>query len=181
SHAVTLAMSSEVLVGLAVTSHNNGALNTAIFDNVGLAVLPLGTSSWNSFQNTWFSAGQLANASLSAPDADPNHDGLANFFAYTSGISPWLRATTENGVYPIVGIQDGFLSITYTRLRRRFDFECIGEVSSDLRTWNSGAGFTIETKAVPLDDIREQVTVRDAAPIFGVDQRFMRLRGTFLP
>jgi len=181
SHAVTLAMSSEVLVGLAVTSHNNGALNTAIFDNVGLAVLPLGTSSWNSFQNTWFSAGQLANASLSAPDADPNQDGMANVFAYTSGISPWLRATTENGVYPIVGIQDGFLSITYTRLRRRFDFECIGEVSSDLRTWNSGAGFTIETKVVPLDDIREQVTVRDAAPIFGVDQRFMRLRGTFLP
>jgi regulation of enolase protein 1 (concanavalin A-like superfamily) len=180
-HAVTVAMNPEVLVGLAVTSHNNGALNTAIFDNVSLAVLPPGTSSWNSFQNTWFSAGQLANASLSAPDADPNHDGLANVFAYTSGISPWLRATTENGGFPIVGIRNGFLSITYTRLRRRFDFECIGEVSSDLRTWNSGAGFTMETEVVPLDDIREQVTVRDAVPTDGVDQRFMRLRGTFMP
>ncbi len=181
SHAVALAINPEVLVGLAVTSHNNGVLNTALFDNVSLAVLPPGTSSWNSFQNTWFSAGQLANASLSAPDADPNHDGLANLFAYTSGISPWLRATTENGGFPIVGIQDGFLSITYTRLRRSFDFKCIGEVSSDLRTWNSGAGFTIETEVIPLDDIREQVTVRDAAAIFGADQRFMRLRGTFLP
>ena len=181
SHTVTLAMNSEVLVGLAVTSHNTGALNTAIFDNVSLAVLPPGTSSWNSFQNTWFSAGQLANASLSAPGADPNHDGLANVFAYTSGISPWLRATNENGVYPIVGIEDGYLSITYTRLRRRFDFECIGEVSSDLRTWNSGSGFTMETEVVPLDDIREQVTVRDALSTDGADQRFMRLRGTFLP
>jgi regulation of enolase protein 1 (concanavalin A-like superfamily) len=181
SHTVTLAMNSEVLVGLAVTSHNTGALNTAIFDNVSLAVLPPGTSSWNSFQNTWFSAGQLANASLSAPDADPNHDGLANVFAYTSGISPWLRATNENGVYPIVGIEDGYLSITYTRLRRRFDFECIGEVSSDLRTWNSGSGFTMETEVIPLDDIREQVTVRDALSTDGADQRFMRLRGTFLP
>lgn len=181
SHAVTVAMNSEVLVGLAVTSHNNGALNTAIFDNVSLAVLPPGTSSWNSFQNTWFSAGQLANPSLSAPDADPNHDGLANIFAYTSGISPWLRATTENGVFPIVGIQNGFLSITFTRLKRRFDFECIGEVSSDLRTWNSGAGFTTETEIVPLDDIREQVTVRNAVPTDDVDQRFMRLRGTFVP
>ena len=181
SHTVTIAMNPEVLVGLAVTSHNNGALNTAIFDNVSLAVLPPGTSSWNSFQNTWFSAGQLANASLSAPDADPNHDGLANVFAYTSGISPWLRATTENGGFPIVGIRNGYLSIIYTRLRRRFDFECIGEVSSDLRTWNSGAGFTMETEVVPLDAIREQVTVRDAAPISAADQRFMRLRGTFLP
>jgi regulation of enolase protein 1 (concanavalin A-like superfamily) len=181
THAVTLAMNSEILAGLAVTSHHNGALNTAIFDNVSLTVLPPGTSSWNSFQNTWFSAGQLANASLSAPDADPNHDGLANVFAYTSGISPWLRATTENGGFPIVGIQNGSLSITYSRLRRRFDFECIGEVSSDLRTWNSGAGFTLETEVIPLDEIREQVTVRDAAAISGVDQRFMRLRGTFLP
>jgi len=66
-------------------------------------------------------------------------------------------------------------------LRRRFDFACIGEVSSDLRTWNSGAGFTMETEVVPLDDIREQVTVRDALSTDGVDQRFMRLRGTFLP
>jgi hypothetical protein len=180
-HAVTVAMNSEVLVGLAVTSHNNGALNTAIFDKVSLAVLPPGTSSWNSFQNTWFSAGQLANASLSAPDADPNHDGLVNAFAYTSGISPWLRATTENGGYPIVGIQNGFLSITYTRLRRRFDFECISEVSHDLKTWNSGVGFTLESEVVPIDDIREQVTVRDAVPTDGVDQRFMRLRGTFMP
>ncbi len=181
SHTVTFAMNSEVLVGLAVTSHNNGALNTAIFDNVSLAVLPPGTSSLNSFQNTWFSAGQLANASLSAPDADPNHEGLANVFAYTSGISPWLRATTENGGFPIVGIRNGYLSITYTRLRQRFDFGCIGEVSSDLRTWNSGTGFTMETEVIPLDEIREQVTLRDAIPTDDVDQRFMRLRGTFLP
>lgn len=181
SHAVTLTMNSDVLVGLAVTSHNNDTLNTAIFDKVSLAVLPPGTSSWNSFQNTWFSAGQLANANLSAPDADANHDGLANLFAYTSGISPWLRATTGNGGFPIVGIQNGILSITYSRLRRRFDFECIGEVSSDLKTWNSGAGVTLETEVIPLDDVREQVTVRDAVPNDGVDQRFMRLRGTFLP
>jgi regulation of enolase protein 1 (concanavalin A-like superfamily) len=153
SHAVTVPMDPEVLVGLAVTSHNNGAINTAIVDNISLAELPPGTSSWNSFQNNWFSTGQLANASLSAPIADPNLDEMANVFTYTSETSPWLRAATENGGYPIVGIQDGFLSINYTRLRRSFDFKCIGE----------------------------QVTARDAVPTDGVDQRFMRLRGTFLP
>jgi hypothetical protein len=66
-------------------------------------------------------------------------------------------------------------------LRRRFDFECIGEVATGLRAWNSGAGFTVESEAIPLDEIRDQVTVRDAVPTDGVDQRFMRLRGTFLP
>lgn len=181
SHAVTLAMNSEILVGLAVTSHNNEALNTAIFDNVSLAALPPGTSSWSAFQNFRFTPEQLANAELSAPDADANQDGMANLFAYSSGISPWLKATPENGGYPVVGIQDGFLSITYTRLRQRFDFECIGEVSSDLRTWNSGAGFTMETEVAPLDDIREQVTVRDTIPHESVAQRFIRLRATYSP
>lgn len=176
-----MAMNSEVLVGLSVTSHNNAALNTAIFNNVSLAALPPGTSSWSVFQNIWFTPEQLVNANLSAPAADANADGLANVFAYTSGISPWLPATTDNGGLPIVCVQDGFLSITFTRLRQRFDFEFIGEVSSDLRTWNSGEGFTIETKIVPLDDIREQVTVRDTVPTDFVDQRFMRLRATHMP
>lgn len=181
SHAVTMAMDSEVLVGLAVTSHINGALNTAIFDNFSLTALPPGTSSWRTFQNIWFTPEQLVNANLSAPDADANADGMANLLAYASGVSPWLRATTDNGGVPIVGIRNGFLSITYTRLTQRFDVECIGEVSSDLRTWNSGEGFTIETEMIPLDDIREQVTVRDTVPTDLVDQRFMRLRATFAP
>jgi len=139
------------------------------------------TWSWNAFQKFWFNPTQTTNADVSAPTADANRDGLQNFFAYSSGISPWIQSTTENGGFPIVEIQSGFLTLTYTRLKQRFDFECVAEVSSDLTTWNSGAGFTMQTEVISLDDIREKVTVRDTVPTYSVNRRYMRLRGNFMP
>jgi regulation of enolase protein 1 (concanavalin A-like superfamily) len=177
NHAITLAMTSPVLLGLAVTSHRNDSLNTAAFDHVSVTALPPGTSSWSAFANLWFAAGQPG----SARGADANQDGLANFFAYSAGLSPWVQATPENGGSPVFGVRDGFLSVTFTRLRRRFDFDCVVEVSSDLVTWNSGPGFTVETGSAPLDDLREQVTFRDAFPIGEANRRFIRLRATMLP
>ena len=175
THAVTLGMTSAVLLGLTVTSHQNNALNTAVFDHVNVTSLPPGTSSWSAFQSLWFAAGEPN----SAPEADANKDDLPNLLAYSAGLSPWIRATPDNGGSPFFGIRDGFLAMTYTRLRHRFDFDCVVEVSGDLVTWNSGPGFTVESGIVPLDDIREQVTVRDAMPAGGSTQRFIRLRGIY--
>ena len=173
AHAVTLAMTSAVLLGLTVTSHRNDTLNTAAFDQVGVASLPVGTSSWSAYQSVWFAAGEPNNG----PGADANTDGLANLFAYGAGLSPWLQATPENGGLPFVGFHNGFLAMTYTRLRNRFDFDYVVEVSGDLVTWNSGPDATVETAVLPLDDLREQVTVRDALPTSAANQRFIRMRG----
>ena len=175
THAVTLGMTSAVLLGLTVTSHQNNALNTAVFDHVNVTSLPPGTSSWSAFQSLWLADGEPN----SAPEADANKDDLPNLLAYSAGLSPWIRATPDNGGSPFFGIRDGFLAMTYTRLRHRFDFDCVVEVSGDLVTWNSGPGFTVESGIVPLDDIREQVTVRDAMPAGGSTQRFIRLRGIY--
>lgn len=176
SHTMTLAMSANVWVGLAVTSHNNNVLNTASFDNLALAVLPPGSTSWSAFQNSWFTEAQLADTSLSALDADANGDGLPNLFSYAAGANPWLPATIENGLLPVVEIASGFLTITYTQLKYRFDFECVAEVSSDLMTWSSGEGHTLQTEVIELDETRERVTVRDLLAINSGARRFMRLR-----
>jgi regulation of enolase protein 1 (concanavalin A-like superfamily) len=175
AHAVTLAMTSAVLLGLTVTSHRNDTLNTATFNHVSVTSLPPGTSSWSAYQSVWFAAGEPH----SAPEADVNKDGLANLLAYSAGLSPWIRATPENGGSPFVGIHNGLLAMTYTRLRNRFDFDSVVEVSGDLVTWNSGPSFTVEIGIVPLDDVREQVTVRDAGPAGDSNQRFIRLRGIY--
>jgi hypothetical protein len=58
------------------------------------------------------------------------------------------------------------------------DLNYIVEVSSDLLTWQSGAGFTQEVSATGLDSVREQVVVADLTPLSTVTQRFMRLRVT---
>jgi hypothetical protein len=39
----------------------------------------------------------------------------------------------------------------------------------------------METGVVPLDDLREQVTVRETRPAGGAHRRFIRLRGTLAP
>lgn len=175
THAVTLAMTSTILIGLTVTSHRNDVLNTAAFDKVSVTGLAPGTSSWNAYQSIWFAAGQPDNS----PEADANADGLANLFAYGAGLSPWTQAKSENGGLPFFGSDNGCLAITYTRLRNRFDFDYVVEVSGDLVTWNSGPDFTVETIVVPLDDLREQVTVRDALPTSAANRRFIRLRGIY--
>jgi hypothetical protein len=64
-------------------------------------------------------------------------------------------------------------------LRNRFDFDSVVEVSGDLITWNSGPGLTVEAGIVPLDDLREQVTVRDVLPTSAANQRFIRMRGIY--
>ena len=69
-HAVILPMNSAVQIGLAVTSHKNDTLNTATFQNVDLIALPSGTSSWSSFQNRWFTAPQINDASLRSPKVE---------------------------------------------------------------------------------------------------------------
>jgi len=178
-HSVADSMSSGVLVGLIVTSHKNDTLNAALFQNVDLVALPTGTSSWSSFQNRWFTAPQINDASLSSPTADFNRDGFANLFSYGSGLSPLTSNSGISNPYPVILDSEGFLTITFPRLKNRLDFDFVVEVSSDLVTWNSGPVYTLETSVTPLDATREQVTVRDLTSMNASSRSFIRLKAIY--
>ena len=178
-HTVTFPMNAAVQVGLAVTSHKNDTLNTATFQNVDLIALPAGTSSWPAFQNHWLTAQQIADPQVSGPAADANSDGYANLLSYASGVNPMVSITGTSNPYPVVLDLGGFLSITYPRLKNRFDFDLVVEVSSDLVTWYSGPAHTLETSVTPLDATREQVTVRDRTSMDSSSRRFIRLKAVY--
>ena len=178
-HAVILQMNSAVQIGLAVTSHKNDTLNTTTFQNVDIIALPSGTSSWQAFQNHWFTAQQIAEVSVSSPTADANRDGCANLFSYGSGVSPLISTSGTSNLYPVILDSGGFLTITYPRLKNRLDFDFVVEVSSDLVTWNSGPVYTLETSVTPLDATREQATVRDRTSMNASSRRFIRLRAIY--
>ena len=178
-HAVIFQMNSAVQIGLAVTSHKNDTLNTTTFQNVDIIALPSGTSSWQAFQNHWFTAQQIAEVSVSSPTADVNRDGCANLFSYGSGVSPLISTSGTSNLYPVILDSGGFLTITYPRLKNRLDFDFVVEVSSDLVTWNSGPVYTLETSVTPLDATREQATVRDRTSMNASSRRFIRLRAIY--
>jgi regulation of enolase protein 1 (concanavalin A-like superfamily) len=178
-HAVIFQMNSAVQIGLAVTSHKNDTLNTTTFQNVDIIALPSGTSSWQAFQNHWFTAQQIAEVSVSSPTADANRDGCANLFSYGSGVSPLISTSGTSNLYPVILDSGGFLTITYPRLKNRLDFDFVVEVSSDLVTWNSGPAHTLETSVTPLDATREQVTVRDRTSMNASSRRFIRLKAIY--
>jgi hypothetical protein len=63
------------------------------------------------WQNTYFSAGQLANPAISGPNADPDHDGVSNTNEFLAGFNP-----TNAAAYPhIINIvkQGAGMNVTY--------------------------------------------------------------------
>ena len=63
------------------------------------------------WQNTYFTAGELADPTFSGPDVDPDHDGVSNTNEFLAGFNP-----TNNGAYPhIISIvkQGGGMNVTY--------------------------------------------------------------------
>lgn len=63
-----------------------------------------------------------------------------------------------------------YLTLTIPRRMRRTDTTYTVQVSGDLSTWNSGAGYT-----VVVQDTESQLVVRDAQPMSGAGKRFIRL------
>ena len=77
---------------------------------------------------------------------------------------------------PTASLDAGNLALTYIRRKNLSDLAFTIEVSDDLQTWSSGAGFTLQISTTSLDVEREQVVVRDLTPVENAPRRFFRLR-----
>ena len=92
---------------------------------------------------------------------------------YALGRNPATRADASQ--FPtstlVAGSGEQYLTLTVPRRNKRTDVQYIGEVSSDLAGWNSGAGHT-----VIVTDTETALVVRDAQPLIGSASRYMRLK-----
>lgn len=122
-----------------------------------------------------FSPAELADPSVSADLADPDHDRLANLMEYALGLNP----NTADASAFSSRIEGGFFTLTYTRAKAATDVALVLEQSDDLTLWQSAPG-TFEQVGCVDEGPVQRITVRLVAPPSSATASFVRLRVTNL-
>ncbi|HEV3273114.1 MAG TPA: Ig-like domain-containing protein [Candidatus Methylacidiphilales bacterium] len=164
------------------------SFGSSVYSNTLSVTTPTGSSSptsptsptssgFASWQTKYFTAAQLANSAISGPTANPYGSGVPNLLAYALQVNPATASPSD--VPTPVNNNDGHLAITYLQPASITDINYIVEVSTDMLTWNSGAGYTNVLSKVAGSG-GNTITVEDAFPTT-TPKRYMRLRVTQLP
>ena len=158
-----------------------GSTFSATFPSYSMTVIDLArpATPYTAWQNSHFTAAQLANPAVSGDLADPDGDGIVNLLEYALNLDPLSASrtglpgaatTTQNGATN--------LTLTYTKVKAATDLTYTVEVSGDLMTWNSGSAYTADVGVLD-QGTTEQVTTRDLTAISATMPRwFIRLRVT---
>lgn len=113
-----------------------------------------------------------ADAAVSSADRMPN---LVKYALGLNAATAAPSAQLPGGSLTSVTDQS-YLTLTVPRRMRRSDVNYVVQVSSDMGTWNSGAGHT-----VVVQDTETQLVVRDALPMTSLTKRFIRLAVQAVP
>lgn len=136
-----------------------------------------------------FGAG--ANSPAVAGDlVDTDADGLGTLLEYVLGSDPNAASLASQPVLgrTTVGSQE-YVTLTFTRDTTVPDATCLVQRSADLLTWNDGSSYhagggvpsnayTVEVSRFPAGPGRETIVVRDAVPVSGASESFLRLKAT---
>ncbi len=145
----------------------------------GYAVLKLTVqTAFTAWQNTYFTAAELNDPTISGPNATPAGDGIANLTKYALGLAPKINGA---GGLPKVSLTatggSTFLTLTYNKALAASDVSYTVEVSGDLQMWSSGASSTATVSATNnAAGTMQTVVERDLTPTSSAGRRFIRLR-----
>jgi hypothetical protein len=116
-----------------------------------------------------------------APDADPDGDGIPNAVEYAFDLSPMHadRSELPAGFVTVGPTQGDYHAVNYHRRVGASDLQYEVQVSTNLTQWAEGA--TVEVQVTPLGDGMESASARTLYTVSGYTNHFMRVRTTFGP
>jgi hypothetical protein len=109
---------------------------------------------------------------ISGPAADADGDGVGNLLEYLFSSNP---READRSVLPVLGVEDGYLTLTYTRAAGTEDVTVTVLTSGDLGDWQPNAVF-LRDRTGYEGTIRR--TFRDAVPMTEGMRRFLRISAT---
>jgi len=128
------------------------------------------TANYNSWLLERFTPTEIANVSLSGPNADFDQDGLSNLVEYALGLDPKVSSAAGR---PVVARTSTDWTFTYTRPSGRADVAYVVQSSTGLTTWSD-----VTTTHVLVSTSSGVETWRATVPTSGNPTCFFRLRVT---
>lgn len=177
---LTINPATGLITGTATTSGTSTA-TISVTNAAGTASGPLTIlvlTPYRAWQAAVFTPSDLANSSVSGDMAAPAGDGIPNLLKYALNLNPYLSGINGLPSNTLITTGSGnYLTITYTQVPAATDITYTVQVSTDLHSWNSGAGYTLPAVTTPNGNINT-VTVQAARPFVPSSPQFIRLQVT---
>jgi hypothetical protein len=153
---------------------DDGGSDTAWVDEISWVPATLDFTTWRA---TNFTPDELADASVSGPNADPDHDGIVNLLEFALGGLPKNggSAPVPASSYETIG-SERYLTLAVTKPTGLSGFNYAIKVSPDMKNW-----FTGNPHTTTLADDATILKVRDSTPVSTGAKRFIRLEVTTTP
>jgi hypothetical protein len=131
------------------------------------------------WQSIYFTPAQIADANFGGRGADPDGDGLTNFWEFAHGLNP----LAADGIAPVTtaleddGTGNKFLTLRYRRNVSAQGLQFSADTAADLPNWTAGGAMQLGNP-INEGDGTATVIMRDTVPTSDANKRFIRLRVT---
>ena len=159
--------------GVVVSKAGSYTFATAVDRTLVANFQPTTLSNWKAAH---FTSVELTDPTVSGANANPTKDGIPNLLGYAFGLDP--KVHHDHSTLPKTGKNGNSPALTYTRNMVATDLVYTVEISSDMKTWYSGATYTSNPVVLSDNGFTQSAQVTVLSQPAPTSRCYMRLRVT---